>query len=140
MKLNTKQLTNFWSYVDKTAPNGCWKWLGSWSGEDYGIFGVNGKLKRVHRISWILVNGAIPDGLDILHKCDNRRCLNPDHLFIGTHQDNMTDKSEKYRAKYNGLCKRGHDNWKVTSEGHRHCRTCLSIANKVKKQKKLEGS
>lgn len=63
----------------------------------YGIVGINRKSMLSHRASWIIANGPIPEGMDVLHKCDNRKCGNPAHLFLGTDIDNMRDRDSKGR-------------------------------------------
>jgi hypothetical protein len=73
----------------------CWMWKGG-KCYGYGQFHVIGQ-HRAHRVSWILHCGEIPNDLLVLHKCDNRACVNPKHLWLGTHQDNQTDKVEKGR-------------------------------------------
>jgi predicted XRE-type DNA-binding protein len=90
----------FWTKVIKgESPDDCWGWtdapnkLGG-----YGRIQVDGKHIRAHRISWEIHNGPIPDGLDVLHDCDNPLCSNYRHLFLGTHTDNMRDKVRKGRA------------------------------------------
>lgn len=80
-------------------PNsGCQIWLSS-SRNPYGHghMGVNGRTVMAHRVAWMCNHGEIPDGMLILHKCDTAGCINPDHLFIGTHQDNEDDKVRKGR-------------------------------------------
>ncbi len=86
----------FWSKVDKTGS--CWLWTGCKHPQGYGRIGVSKKVKYAHRISWELHNGTIPEGAHVLHKCDVPCCVNPDHLFLGTHRDNMQDKIAKGRA------------------------------------------
>lgn len=86
----------FWRRVQKTES--CWIWrIGK--EKEYGRFLVDsGKHVGAHRYSWTLVNGEIPNGMHILHSCDNPKCVNPNHLSIGTHQDNMKDRSRKGRT------------------------------------------
>lgn len=95
MKKNTE--ADFWKYVDKRS-TGCWIWIGKASGPRYGAFNLRGKVHRAHRFSWELKNGPITDGLHVLHKCDVGYCVNPGHLFLGTHQDNMDDRTKKGRT------------------------------------------
>jgi hypothetical protein len=78
--------------------DGCWSWSGSTDQNGYGKLNVHGIPALAHRLSWTFHCGPIPDGQQVLHKCDNPICSNPDHLFIGDHQDNMTDMWMKGRA------------------------------------------
>lgn len=76
----------------------CWLFRGSHTNLGYGIIHAAGE-KRAHRLAWVLFNGPIPNGMHVLHKCDVRCCVNPDHLFLGTHADNMRDMTQKGRGK-----------------------------------------
>ncbi len=85
-----------WKRVD----SGCWEWQAARDKNGYGIFGDAAfTTKFAHRISWILHRGEIPAGMGILHSCDNPRCVNPEHLFVGTQSDNMKDMGLKGRAR-----------------------------------------
>lgn len=80
-------------------PNsGCWLWEAAVVQNGYGTISVNKGMRRAHRVSYELYVGNIPDNLMVLHKCDVRCCVNPDHLFLGTHQDNMDDREFKGRG------------------------------------------
>lgn len=87
----------FWPKVDKRGPNECWPWLASNDQHGYGAFWTGEYLTKAHRFSYSLANGSIPDGIDILHRCDNPSCCNPDHLFAGTAKDNVDDMISKGR-------------------------------------------
>ena len=87
----------FWSKVKKT--DYCWNWIASEAGNHYGGFKFRGQTTKANRVSWILHFGEIPKGMCILHKCDNKKCVNPDHLFLGTFADNNLDMMKKGRWK-----------------------------------------
>lgn len=98
LKYTPKDIQRFWSKIAITAnPDKCWEWQSSKNDQDYGRFLFNRKSRAAHRIAWELTYGEIPDGLSVLHKCDNRKCCNPAHLFLGTHLDNMRDMVQKGR-------------------------------------------
>lgn len=96
----------FWEKVDKKGKDECWNWKGGKDSHGYGEFYYNKAMTivQVHRLSWIVNNGDIPDGLYVLHSCDNPACVNPKHLFLGTHQDNMKDKVHKGRQSTGEDC------------------------------------
>jgi HNH endonuclease len=92
-------IDDFWNYVNRTTSEECWQWMKHIDGEGYGRALPRNKKHSVlaHRSAWLLVNGRIPKGLHVLHRCDNPACCNPSHLFLGTHQDNMRDRNKKRR-------------------------------------------
>ena len=76
----------------------CWYWIGSKNKHGYGVTSISNE-NKAHRLSWKLFKGKIPEGLSVLHRCDVRCCVNPDHLFLGTQNDNMKDCAQKGRIK-----------------------------------------
>ena len=83
----------FMSNVMKRTTSGCWFWMGNRTKGDYGRFSVGGRLDRMryraHRYAWMMTYGPIPDGMDVMHKCDQPSCVNPEHLELGNHKKNM---------------------------------------------------
>ena len=88
-------------HIERVTESGCWIWKGD-SVNGYGRMHLKGKNFLVHRLSYEEFVGEIPDGLHVLHRCDVPACVNPSHLFTGTHQDNMDDKMRKGRWKSGG--------------------------------------
>lgn len=120
----------FWAQIEKT--DSCWNWTGA-RNPRYGMIKRDGRRVGAHRVSWELANGAIPQGLWVLHRCDNPRCVRPDHLFLGNRLDNMRDMGAKGRNCTVGKsrfthCPEGHaydaDNTLITNSGSRKCRAC----------------
>jgi hypothetical protein len=90
-------MQRFWDKVEKIPFHECWEWTASKSGDGYGAFKIKGKQYSAHRVSYELNHGPIPKGKCVLHSCDNPLCVNPQHLWLGTHLDNSKDKIFKGR-------------------------------------------
>lgn len=103
----------FWNKVERNEITECLEWTGRISKDGYGCFVSKKKYYTAHRVAYQICIGDIPRGLFICHKCDNRKCVNPLHLFIGTHQDNMNDMVRKGRSKNSNknktFCKHNHE-------------------------------
>lgn len=100
---NGRRLTlseRFWRKVNKSHPSGCWVWIGATDRKGYGVLSVDNRMVFAHRLAFELLNGPIPDGHNVLHRCDNPPCVL--HLFTGTQADNMADMAAKGRAASGG--------------------------------------
>jgi hypothetical protein len=149
----------FWSKVRQGE--GCWEWQGHLNTAGYGYFILKRKTYPAHRFSVELANGEITNGLHVCHKCGNPRCVRPDHLFLGTHADNMRDMRQKGRGYVQprrtidlvdpdwpcadeNHCWRGHeftyDNTYVDRRGVKICRTCSRHNKREYKRRKREAA
>jgi HNH endonuclease len=96
----------FWEKVNKDGPmcerlgTQCWVWIGFIHKNGYGrVYTKAHGSTKAHRVSWEMANGEIPEGIEVCHRCDNPPCIRPDHLFLGTHLDNITDMINKGRRR-----------------------------------------
>ncbi len=108
--LDSKDIARFWSKVNVKGFDECWEWTAHRNNKGYGILGLQRDTFLATRVSWTIENGKIPDGMEILHSCDNPGCVNPKHLKSGTHKENIEDMFSKGRNK-KGFIHRG--------EGHK---------------------
>lgn len=133
--------------VEKRADTGCWVWTGTMqNSKGYGSIYYDRKNERVHRVSYKLFIGPIPDGLFVLHRCDNPPCINPEHLFLGTPMDNTRDCLSKGRfpGQKATHCVHGHEYTKentiISRHGRRSCRECYrQYKRNLYYRKKNEG-
>jgi len=102
MNLTKKDIKRFWAKVEIRGPDECWKWI-AWKSKGYGMFSFESKSVSSHRVSWFIHFGYLPSfnfytKSLVLHHCDNKACVNPKHLFIGTQKDNVRDCVKKGRC------------------------------------------
>lgn len=112
MNISKKNVERFMSKV-VISESGCHEYSGA-TLHGYGVFWLNGKNEKAHRVAYVIANGAIPDGLQVNHHCDNRKCCNPDHLYAGTVQQNVNDREERHRGRR--LLGSDHPNTNLTAE------------------------
>jgi hypothetical protein len=130
--MSLRDVVRFYGRVAITF-SGCWEWQGTPS-QPYGAFSVGNQNRKAHRIAYELTYGPIPDGMVVMHRCDNGRCVRADHLRAGTPRDNTQDMISKGRFRNQNsrkfFCWRGHQDWAPRPGGTRACRSCERLRSK----------
>lgn len=131
-----------WARIDKTPESGCWLWTGALNGAGYGAVGRDNKVLRVHRVTYELLIGPIPDGLQLDHLCRNRACCNPSHLEPVTNRTNWL-RGQHHTAVLlrDGVCRRGHEmtpeNTYTRKSGGQLCRACVLENNRQYRRRRV---
>lgn len=127
----------FWEQLNH-LPNGCWEWKKGKDYDGYGLTSFERKIIKAHRLAYLLKYGEIPQGMQVLHKCDNPPCCNPEHLMLGTTKDNMRDAHQKGRlagrGRNFGMTKRRgelHPTATITNEQAKEIRARFLAGEKV---------
>lgn len=112
----------FWTHVEPELNTGCWLWSAAINDLGYGKLSFNGRTQKAHRVAWSLRHGSIADGLCVCHRCDTPACVNPGHLWLGSHRANAEDKVAKGRARNGTTCGEANVRATITADQAREIR------------------
>lgn len=149
LNMTTEMLERFWAKVDIKDENSCWLWTASLNSKGYGSFGINGSGVSAHKISWALAknNGILSEPrAHIMHSCDTRNCVNPNHLSLGTPKDNAQDALSKGRLfiripSQEEFCKNGHPRTpENTHPKYKTCILCKRESDRIAKAKQRKAN
>lgn len=143
LNMDADSLKRFWAKVDVKDKNACWLWTASLNSKGYGSFAIKGSGVSAHKISWALAHndGTLSDSKShVMHSCDVRSCVNPNHLSLGTPRDNAQDALSKGRLvirvpSKEETCKRGHPRTPENTTKYNTCLICRRDADRALKQK-----
>lgn len=124
----------FWSKALIDDSDKCWEWQACIHVSGYGQFNTNPDIERAHRVAYKLVVGSIPEGMCVCHTCDNELCVNPNHLWIGTHADNNKDMMRKGRGRWRGVRGEENINSKLTESNVMEIRRLYGAGNYSQRQ------
>lgn len=122
----------FWKKVDQSGE--CWEWTAAHNAFGYGKIGI-AKYRctaKAHRVSWTMSNGRIPEGLFVCHRCDNPKCVRPDHLFLGTPLDNASDCAKKGRVRNGQISGESHGRSVLSSDDVRSIRSRRALGESIR--------
>lgn len=146
LNLSETRLKQFWAKVDIKGDDECWLWTASTNSKGYGSFAINGSGVSAHKISWALAknDGILSDsGSHVMHSCDIRNCVNPNHLSLGTPKDNVRDAITKGRVvvrvpSQEEFCKRGHPRTSENTNKYNLCKVCKRDSDREAKRRERE--